>query len=94
MTPPITPSGTPPASKKMAIVWIVVAVVVLAALAWYYFAYYTPLPAPPSGPDEATTQLESQGASDETSAIEQDLKATDLSDLDRELSDIDAQLAE
>ncbi len=37
-------------------------------------------------------QMESQSSSDEVGAIEKDLDDTDLSDLDRELQDIEAEL--
>ena len=80
-----------PRPAKALVLWIGIAVIAIAAaiLAWYY---YSPswLPA---GPDAATLKLESQGTSDEVSAIEQDLSATDLTDLDKELSDIEAELA-
>lgn len=95
MTPPIiSPEQAPAASKKMAVIWIVVAVAVLVGIGWYYFFYFIPLPSVPSGPDEATTKLEQQSSSDEVSAIEQDLGATDLGDLDKELGDIDAVLSQ
>lgn len=43
--------------------------------------------------DFQTTRLESQGTSDEASSIERDLDATDLSNLDRELTDIERELS-
>lgn len=43
--------------------------------------------------DFQTTRLESQGTSDEVSSIERDLDATDLSNLDRELTDIERELS-
>ncbi len=42
--------------------------------------------------DLQTEALEAQGTSDELSAIEEDLNATDLEDLTRELDNIDAEL--
>lgn len=93
MTSPIINPGASPASKKMAIVWIIVALLVLAAVVWYYFIYYIPLPSLPSGPDEVTVKLEQQSTSDELSAIDQDLEVTELGNLDQELGDIDALLA-
>lgn len=70
-----------------AVVWGIVVVVVIAAAAavWYF---YRPLPAPAE--DAATKQLETQSASDDVDAIDQDLQQTDLNDLDKELTDIDA----
>ncbi len=55
----------------------------------------TPLPSPTSGAetDESITALEEQGASDEVSAIEADIGATDLSDLDKELTDIENEFS-
>lgn len=43
--------------------------------------------------DTQTQQLSQQGTSDEPAAIEQDLNDTDLSDLDKELSDIESELS-
>lgn len=42
--------------------------------------------------DTATEALETQSSSDELEAIEADLEATDLGDLDAELKNIDAEL--
>ena len=89
---PISGIPTTSRSKKALALWLAVAVVVIAVVIWYYYAYYA-APLLPRGPDAATTRLETQGTSDEVSAIEQDLNATDLGDLDKELSDIEAELA-
>lgn len=43
--------------------------------------------------DAATAALGKQGASDEISAIEADLEATDLAELDRELENIETELS-
>ncbi len=43
-------------------------------------------------PDPARDAIEVQGTSDEVGAIEEDLSATDLSGLDAELLEIDAEL--
>lgn len=107
---PGTPAGGPqpePSRRRAISVWVSVAVllVLIAAGAWYYYAYYyaprsgeglSPSSAPAVGVlgDQQTQALETQGTSDDIGAIEQDLKATDLGDLDRELSDIEAQLAQ
>lgn len=50
-------------------------------------------PVPSSTPtDIQTQQLMEQGESDETASIEQDLEATEFTNLDAELSDIDKEL--
>lgn len=52
------------------------------------------LPSPePGASDDATTALEEQESSDEISAIEADLLETDLSNLDRELTVIEAEFS-
>lgn len=43
--------------------------------------------------DTHTKKLEIQQQSDEISSIEEDLKATDLSELDKELKNIEAELS-
>jgi hypothetical protein len=78
-------------SSKTATVWAVVAIVIIAALAWYY--YFAPYAGRENGEDAATQALERQGSSDEVSAIEPDLNSTDFTDLDREVFDLDAELA-
>lgn len=42
--------------------------------------------------DASVTNLGQQGTSDETAAIEADLNATDLNNLDKELQDMEGQL--
>lgn len=50
-------------------------------------------PAPSLTPaDTKTQQLMEQGESDEATSIEQDLEATEFTNLDAELSDIDKEL--
>lgn len=85
------PTSAAPA-RKTAWIWIIVALVVVLAVAWYYYAYYR-APGAPTGEDAATLKLEQQSSSDELGAIDQDLNATSLEGLDRELSDIDRELA-
>ena len=51
-----------------------------------------PTPTPAEEVDEATRQLEQQGTSDEIDEIEADLNATDLTEIDKELTDIDNEL--
>ncbi len=53
----------------------------------------TPSPAVEAQIDEDTAALEEQGTSDEISAIEEDLETTDFSNLDKELSEIESELA-
>ncbi len=43
--------------------------------------------------DTATVNLETQSGSDEISAIENDIKATDLSSVDKELADIEGEIS-
>jgi len=43
-------------------------------------------------PDQRTQSLTEQGTSDELESIQQDVSNTDLTDLDKELADIDSQL--
>lgn len=71
-----------------AVVWgIVILVVIVAAAAWYFYA---PLAAPAPAEDAATKQLETQSASDDVDAINQDLQQTELNNLDKESTDINA----
>ena len=76
-------------------VWVVLALVVLALLIGIYFyksgrLYYGPGTAEMPGATEEG--LLRQGTSDELQAIEEDVRQTNLIDLDKELGDIDAQL--
>lgn len=50
-------------------------------------------PQPTSWEDETTTRLQPQSSSDEISVIEADLEATDFSELDQELEEIETELA-
>ncbi len=54
----------------------------------------TPQVTPTSSPatESETASLEEQGTSDETTEIEADLRKTDLTDLDKELTDIEEEL--
>jgi len=49
--------------------------------------------APVVNQDEDISGLEKQGSSDEPTTIEADLDATDLSNLDKELEEIETELA-
>jgi len=53
----------------------------------------TPSPSPTTEGDQDIGALEEQGTSDEIDEIETDLESTDLSDLDKELTDIESELA-
>lgn len=53
----------------------------------------TPLPSPTAEIDTTTSTLEKQGTSDEISDIEADLNTTDLTNIDKELTDIDSELS-
>lgn len=72
--------------------WVIVAII--AVLIVFYFSFSSRTPTDKTIPDKTTQALEQVGTSDEVSAIEQDLGATDLSGLDKELSDIEAELGE
>ena len=52
----------------------------------------TPIPNSAAKLDSATAVLEQQGTSDELSDIETDLETTDLTNIDKELSDIESEL--
>lgn len=51
-----------------------------------------PTPTPSEETDAQTSTLEEQGTSDEIEDIEADLEATDLSEIDKELEDIESEL--
>jgi len=53
----------------------------------------TPQPTPtPNNTDEITTNLETQSDSDEVEAIENDLKTTDFTNLDKEMANIENEI--
>lgn len=52
-----------------------------------------PTPTPSEEVDEGTKKLEEQGTSDEITDIETDLNATDLTEIDKELTDIENELS-
>ncbi|MEK7500732.1 MAG: hypothetical protein AAB642_01245 [Patescibacteria group bacterium] len=85
-------------SPKNLWAWIVlIGIVVAIVFGFYYWPNIKPAEAPVNTeefnqPDAATQALEQATTSDEVADIEQDLNATDLSDLDRELSDIETEL--
>lgn len=55
------------------------------------FPVFTPTPTPLVEGEATITALEEQGTSDEISAIEADLEATDFSEIDKELIEIEAE---
>lgn len=99
MPSPGMPPVLPP-QKKTSVWWLAIFALaaVLVAAAWYYYTYVpsfglSPIVSTtPGQADAATSRLMQQGTSDDPAAIEADLRATDLSGLDQELSDIDTQL--
>ena len=85
-------------SSKSLWAWLVL-VVLIAAVVFgvYYWPKIQPAEAPTNmeefnQPDAATQALEQATTSDEVADIEQDLNVTDFSNLDQELSDIEAEL--
>lgn len=73
---------TPAPAGKKTWFWIVIAILVVAVLAAVYYFWSSGTPS--TGPT----------VEDTTSAIEQDLRATNLDDLGAELGDIDKELAQ
>ncbi|MCX6724857.1 MAG: hypothetical protein NTV20_02030 [Candidatus Shapirobacteria bacterium] len=53
----------------------------------------TPQPTSTVIADETTIKLETQSDSDEIGAIENDIKATDLSNIDKEMADIEGAIS-
>ncbi|MDO8600439.1 MAG: hypothetical protein Q7R73_02335 [bacterium] len=87
MNQPMMQSGS---SQKNMWMWLVIGAVVIVALAavWWFWQGGVL-----GGEDAGTAMLEKQGTSDEVEAIDADLQATDLEDLDAETDAIDAELA-
>lgn len=80
-----------PMNQKKSKVWFaIVIIVVLAVLA--YLVYFVRIISNKEPIEPIVNQLESQGISDEVSAIEQDLTGTVLNGLDSEVSDIEKEL--
>ena len=76
--------------------WFSIAVLVLIGAAVWYYGAPRQIPPPADGRsaviDASANRLRLQSGSDEIEAIQADLKATDLSDLDGEFGKIDAEL--
>ena len=85
------PGQVSPTNKSRVglVVGIIVALLVLALMV--YYARQGLREAPPVQPTDIQA-LEQQGTTDEVAAVEQDLAATDLGNLDKELGDIDREL--
>lgn len=77
-------------TKNQVLLLIIAFLIVIIAILSWQKSLLVPAPAPQ---DFQTTKLQQQGTSDEISAIERDLETTDLSDLDRELEDIERELS-
>ncbi len=92
-------------NKKIVIVAIIAVLLIVLGLIYYYGASTAEIEEPLSQeeaqeiiaqienePDAIAESLQQQGESDEIGAIEDDLDATMLDDLDKELEDIDLEL--
>lgn len=99
-TPPSSPmpsegGGMQPAAGDMKNkwwFWIAIGAIVIGVLAWFLWQG-TPSYSPGTATeDQQTNMLSRQSASDDIGAIEADVNTTDLSTLDKELSDIESRL--
>lgn len=90
-TMPGTPSPAMPKQmmmgKKILIVFIVIAALMLAALLFFKAPANAPAPQPPP-PATQGNQNSLGSSSDEVSSIDQDLNATDVSNFDAGLNDM------
>ncbi len=77
-------------------IWIIIAVIVIIVIvAWILFARPEQATAPDGTPTDASiNKLQEVSTSDTVSAIEEDLNATDLSDLTSELEAIEKELGQ
>ena len=78
-------------SRIGVVVGIVVVLLILAGFVYYARQSQQQREVPPLQSTDIQA-LQTQGTSDEVVAIEQDLTATDLNDIDEELNDIDREL--
>lgn len=98
--PPPEPESKPNFLDRFWSLFVIAALICLVGIGVLWFLNkrqavpitVTPTPTPAEEVDEATTRLEEQGTSDEIDEIEADLNATDLTEIDKELSDIDNEL--
>lgn len=83
--------GPQPMYQKKSKTWLVIVIIIaLAVLAYLAYSFRSTLI--PSGSVPTVGQLESQGASDDVSAIEKDITNTNLTGLDSEVLDIEKEL--
>ena len=100
--PPPKPEKKPNFFERFWYVFVVAAIIclLLVGVLWKLVkgqaktTPVTPTPTPIEEVDQSTQELESQGTSDEIGDIEADLEATDLTELDKELSDIENELSQ
>lgn len=102
-TPPVIDKAKP--KKKVSLVFILALILLLVAAFLAFWALrktqkpLAPAPSPQVSPeptpaeDELLNQLEEQSPSDEIEAIEEDVKNTDLTNLDQELTEIENELS-
>jgi flagellar basal body-associated protein FliL len=79
-----------PEPKKKVWLWVVIAIVVILALGAAYYYYYIYSPSLTGGQTEGVEPA--LGTSDEVQAIENDLNATNLDNLDSDLDAIEKEL--
>ena len=101
---PLTPAGEKKSNLLRILLIIAAVLLVLVLWVWYYGGNLLPVKEetsapvptisikPPVEPDVAA--LQNQSPSDDATAIESDLNATDLGNLDLELDVIDKELAQ
>jgi len=77
--------------KKYTILFVATVLSVLIGI-MAYSLWAKPNPQPPTQYEQELSQIQTQSTSDETAAIETDLQDTDLTALDKELQDIEAEL--
>ena len=83
-----------PAGNKSYPLWIILGVVAVAALGAVFFAYQVAAPTKDyTASGEINQAAVQQVASDDISQIDNDLKATDVDGLGKEMSDIQKEVA-
>jgi len=76
---------------KRLIIFVVVVIILAVAVAGYLLILKKQVSRP--APDRTTLNLQAVSPSDDVSVLDQELQATDLSSLDKELSDITRELS-